>query len=173
MVLFHRLIISPFDNVFCVLSFHFNLISISKLTCSSNCFLVFHFFLIQDLTSRKMIGKGEECNGLYFVLSDATICNSTLSISWVDVYHRQLGHLSSKNLNLLSYLVFRINVSAIDYCNIFPLAKQSRLPFSHNSIYTHAIFEIIHCNIWGHHHMESIFCAQYFLAIIDDYSCRT
>lgn len=57
--------LSPFltlHDVLCAPSFHFNLISVSKLTYSLNCSLTFHFIscLVQDLTSRKMIGKGKE-----------------------------------------------------------------------------------------------------------------
>lgn len=118
-----------------------------------------------------MIGKREERNGLYcFAPNNASICNSAVSISSADVWHRRLGHLSSKTQNLLSSSVPGIYVSDFNHCNICPLAKQTRLPFP---ISTHAIFEIIHCDILGPHHTESISGARYFLTIVDDYSRAT
>lgn len=117
-----------------------------------------------------MIGKGEERNGLYcFVPSNASLCNSAVSISSTDVWHRRLGHLSSKTQNLLLSSVPGIYVSDFNHCNICHLLSKHALPFPHSSIGTHAIFEIIHCDILGSHHTESISGARYFLTIVDDY----
>ncbi|KAF8397472.1 hypothetical protein HHK36_016389 [Tetracentron sinense] len=48
-------------NVLCVPNFHFNLLSISKLTQTLNCAAIFFptFCVFQDLASRKLIGAGE------------------------------------------------------------------------------------------------------------------
>lgn len=57
------------DNVLCVPSFSFNLLSISKVTQKQPYFLVFlsQFCFIQDLLSWKMIRLGEVHNGLYLL----------------------------------------------------------------------------------------------------------
>lgn len=55
------------DNVFCVPSFSFNLISIGKLTHHLRCCCIFlsHFYFIQDLLQWKTIGLGRKLGGLY------------------------------------------------------------------------------------------------------------
>ena len=57
------------DNVLCVPSFSFNLLSISKLTQKMPYCLVFlsQFCFIQDLSSWKTIGLGEVHHGLYLL----------------------------------------------------------------------------------------------------------
>ena len=55
------------DNVFHVPAFNVNLMSISKLTQSLRCSVIFFpdFCVFQDLATRKMIGLGKEIGGLY------------------------------------------------------------------------------------------------------------
>ena len=57
------------DNVLCVSSFSFNILSISKLTQKLSYCLVFlsQFCFIQDLLSWRTIGLGEVHNGLYLL----------------------------------------------------------------------------------------------------------
>ena len=56
-------------DVFCVPSFGFNLISVSKFTKNLFCCLIFlgHCYFIQDLAQWSMIGQGRESNGLYLL----------------------------------------------------------------------------------------------------------
>ena len=55
-------------NVLCVPSFHFNLISVSKLVQSSLClFFLSNYCFIQAFTPWRMIGPGKICNGFYFL----------------------------------------------------------------------------------------------------------
>lgn len=55
------------DNALLVPHFSFNLLSISKLTEDLNCAAIFFpsFCVFQDLSTKKLIGKGEVRNGLY------------------------------------------------------------------------------------------------------------
>ena len=57
------------ENVLCVPSFTFNLISVSQLTKTLSCCLVFlsNICFIQDLTCRRMIGVGELHDNLYLL----------------------------------------------------------------------------------------------------------
>ena len=54
------------ENVPCIPSFSFNLVSISKLTQSPSCYCIFlsHYCFIQDLLPWKMIGLGKKQGGL-------------------------------------------------------------------------------------------------------------
>ena len=55
------------ENVLCIPSFSFNLVSISKLTQSPSCCCIFpsHYYFIQDLQPQRMIGLGRKQGGLY------------------------------------------------------------------------------------------------------------
>jgi hypothetical protein len=53
---------------------------------------------------------------------------------------------------------------------IYPLAKQTRLPFSSSSITTISPFDLIHVDIWGGYKVPSILGAKYFLTIVDDHT---
>ena len=70
------------ENVLCVPSFSFNLISVSKLTKSLSCCLVFlsNFCFIQDLSCWKKIGVGKLHNNLY-LLQASTNCKSISRVS--------------------------------------------------------------------------------------------
>ena len=61
------------ENVFCIPSFSFNLVSISKLTQNPSCcyILLSHYCFIQDLQLWRMTGLGKKQRGLY------TLQNST------------------------------------------------------------------------------------------------
>ena len=53
-------------------------------------------------------------------------------------------------------------------CTICPLTKQSKLDFvSHNNLAT-LPFDLIHCDIWGPHHIPFYSRHQYFLTLVDD-----
>ena len=114
------------ENVLCVPSFNFNLISVSKLTKTLSCCLVFLSTLcfIQDLTCWKTIGVGELHDNLY-LLNTASTCKSvpaasstiesifqsfvnsvsnSLSIPSVTkpyLWHMRLGHASDNKLHAL------------------------------------------------------------------------
>lgn len=55
------------DNVLFIPQYHFNLVSISAITCSHHCFVTFHSdsYVIQDHIPAKMIGMGRRHGNLY------------------------------------------------------------------------------------------------------------
>jgi len=58
-------------------------------------------------------------------------------------------------------------------CEICPLAKQTRLPFTSSSIKIVAPFKLIHCDIWGLHKIPIHAGARYFLIVVDDFTLFT
>lgn len=58
-------------------------------------------------------------------------------------------------------------------CDIFPLARQTRLPFPSSHIKTKGIFELIRVDTWGPYKSPTYNIYKYFLTIIDDYSRAT
>ena len=130
------------DNVLCIPSFSFNLISISKLTQHPSCCCIFlsQYCFIQDLQHWKMIGLGRNQGGLYTLQSSlpdslpscvsnalsklspsfptvtatVTALNScdVNSVDTTSLWHCRLGHPSAKIFDLLQSVVPTI-ISAI------------------------------------------------------------
>lgn len=142
------------NNVLCVPSFQFNLISVGKLIHDANCLvtLLSNSCLIQDQSSKKMIGAGKLHGDLFLFQSPSVIhlkCLQVLSSS--NLWHQRLGHPSHKRLKLISNYVSDLKFSVQnEVCEVCPLAKQTRLPFPlSNKNSFQPLFETIHCGIWG------------------------
>ena len=60
------------DDVLKVPQFQVNLLSVSKLTWTLQCIVMFFsdFCVVQDATMRKTIGPGKQHNGLYYLVQD-------------------------------------------------------------------------------------------------------
>ncbi|CAL8991331.1 unnamed protein product [Prunus brigantina] len=168
------------EDVLCVPGFRVNLMSVSKLTRHLHCLISFFptFCIMQDLTTKKMIGLGKEHDGLYYLVpvTEDLLCERGPRIaapalsSTSDLWHKRLGHLSTGPMRVLSQTVPSISFNFHSQCDVCPLAKQTRLPFSLSSISTNKPFELIHCDIWGPHRLPTSSGARYFLTIVDDYS---
>ena len=171
-------------NVLCVPTFKVDLISVSRLTRGLNCSITFspYWCILQDLTTRKMIGLDKQRDGLYYLTTHVMnnsvntfssptkqpTCN--LTISSIDLWHHRLGHTSSPCLSFIAKNFLNFSVRSNNACHVCPLAKQSRFPFSPNTISSINPFEIIHCDIWGRYRHPSLTSAHYFLTIVDDFT---
>lgn len=91
-------------DVLFVPQFNCNLLSISALI--KNTYLIVSFFenhfIIQDPTTKKMIGKGERLQDLYILQMNTKIKNTITPVSVnsisVQIWHNRLGHLSFQRL---------------------------------------------------------------------------
>jgi hypothetical protein len=170
-------------NVLCVPAFSFNLISITKLTDSMPCCVLFfsQFCFIQDLISWKRIGLAKRKHGLYILqVTDSQPAlpipctallsvKSTANIAEFNVWHHRLGHPSTSRLNLLSHVISGLNIhSASPHCNVCNLSKMRRLPFPTSVHISLLPFDLIHCDIWGPFHVPTVNNQRYFLTIVDD-----
>ena len=132
------------ENVLYVPTFNFNLISVSKLTKSLSCCLVFlsHYYFIQDLTCWKMTGVGKLHHNLY-LLQSSSICDSvsdvsstlqSVSNSFVNfvstvsksyLWHLRLGHVSDDKLQALHHCLRNVPfLHSNKDCIVCPIAKQ-------------------------------------------------
>ena len=87
------------NNVLCVPSFQFNLISVGKLIHDANCLVTFlsNSCLIQDQSSKKMIGAGKLHGGLFLFQSPSVTHPKCLQVvSSSNLWHQRLGHPSHK-----------------------------------------------------------------------------
>ena len=91
----HPLPSLPLTSVLYTLECPFNLISISKITCTLNCSIIFFdkFVTLQDRSTGKTIDIGRESQGLYHLTSQSSpaVCLSTDAPLLI---HSRLGHLS-------------------------------------------------------------------------------
>jgi len=72
--------------------------------------------------------------------------------------------------NLLNKTDPSVTISNNSICEICPLAKQKRLPFSLSVNKSIEAFQLIHIDIWGPFSVTSYSGYQFFLTIVDDYS---
>lgn len=89
------------------------------------------------------------------------------------LWHQRLGHPSKEPCQLLSKIDSSSSFNSQHVCDVCPLAKQTRLPFSNSAIKTSHPSDLIHCDIWGPPRAPTHSGARYFLTIVDDYSCFT
>jgi len=120
--LFHSL---PIDNVLYVIGSPFNLLSISRLTCSLDCGFSFpkDYVCLQDRSSRHIIGTECESHGLYYLRTTAHVGTVMDSPS---LLHSQLGHPSLAKMQQLVRSLSRLSNLSCDSCH---LGKQSRNSF--------------------------------------------
>ena len=186
------------ENVLCIPSFSFNLVSISKLTQSPSCCCIFpsHYYFFQDLQPQRMIGLGRKQGGLYTLdlasivlpksvsdmlsklssfsfVNSVNSCNSTSIIDSTSLWRSRLGHPSFQRLAILQSLVLDvINCSSNKSfdCLICPISKQKRLPFQSSVHVSNSCFDLVHVDIWGPYSTPLLNGSKYFFTIVDDFS---
>ena len=99
----HPTLLITLTSVLSLPQFSFNLISMSKLTCTLNCSISFFpdYCLIHDLLTKRIIGRGRESGGLYTLdieVPKFVACSIVLTSFEL---HCRLDHLS---LSLLKKL---------------------------------------------------------------------
>lgn len=175
------------DNVLHIPNFKFNLLSISQVIKALQCLVVFFpdFCIFQDLFYRKVKAIGREHDGLYLLpsipaktiksdnrcslIARHSLVTSTTKTD-LSLWHKRLGHPSSKVLrNLVSTSIDDCS-SVVKNCCVCPCAKLVRLPFSHISIKTSTCFELLHLDVWDPYKVATYDGNKYFLTIIDDFS---
>lgn len=69
--------------------------------------------------------------------------------------------------------ISNIDSSKPHHCTICPLAKQLKPYFPIFVNKATAIFELVHCDLWGSFAAQDNHGAHFFLTIVDDFSCCT
>ena len=85
------------------------------------------------------------------------------SIPSLAIWHAQIGYTSSSQNMLMSNENFD--------CVSCQLGKQLVLPFNTSESISTDVFNLIHSDVWGPSSVSSIGGSQYFVVIVDDYSC--
>ncbi|CAL2277125.1 unnamed protein product [Prunus armeniaca] len=126
--------------------------------------------VLHDVDTKKTIGLGKHFDGLYYLTPTQNPHLATHVRRTSMLWHQRLGHPSSTPLHSLSKTIPEIMFHSEQICDVCPLAKQTRLPFTSSSIKTVAPFDLIHCDIWGPHNTRTHSGARYFLTIVDDFT---
>ena len=132
------------------------------------------FCVIQDRTSRILIGAGKQREGVYYYKRTSSSQANTMNARCL--WHKRLGHPSTE---VLSYFSFSLGIGCDsnnekeDVCEIRLRAKQTRNQFSISQSNAKDIFDLIHCDIWGPYKIPSLCGSHYFLSIVDDASRAT
>jgi len=132
---------------------------------------------VKDGTKTLMSGK--RCEKLYILQGKpevgqmyATERKSDDTVLW----HRRLGHMSQKNLDLLvrKGLLDRKKVSVMEMCEDCVYGKAKRVSFSVATHDTKDRLDYIHSDLWGAPSVPlSLGKCQYFISFIDDYTRKT
>uniref|UniRef100_A0A2N9F6B3 Integrase catalytic domain-containing protein n=1 Tax=Fagus sylvatica TaxID=28930 RepID=A0A2N9F6B3_FAGSY len=122
--------------------------------------------LTDDLQQWKMIAF----NKALYSLSSVKVHTDSFH-----TWHCRLGHPSRSRMSSLSHVMPTVSQdnSADFVCNICPLAKQKRLPFSNNNNLSSCPFDLVHVDIWGPYHVSTVEGYKYFLTLVDDCSRTT
>ncbi|WVZ25460.1 hypothetical protein V8G54_004004 [Vigna mungo] len=161
-------------NVLFVPKLSCNLISVSQLSDESNCTIQFtnKLCVLQDRTSRMLIGAGKRKDGLYYLYGVQKIqIHMVDGMNQVDLWHKRLGHPSFKITQSIP-TVSKIKVQGLvnKNCDVCFRAKQSREKFPASNHKAGEIFDLIHCDLWGPYRNPSSCGAYYFMIVVDDYS---
>lgn len=162
------------SNCLYVPSLSHKLLSISHVTKELNCVVLMHptFCILQDIRTGKIIGRGTERQGLYYVdevvTQQGTVMlahGSTDREAWL--WHRRLGHPSTGYLHRLFPKLFPTN--KVLNCETCVLAKSHRHTFKSNDTKVDFPFSLIHSDVWGPAKVggggQNF---RYFLLFIDD-----
>ena len=148
--------------------FSFNLIFVSKLNRILNCSISFfpNYCLIQDLSMRRVIGRGHESRGLYILetkVSTPVACSGVVTLFEL---HCCLGHHS---LFLLKKLYPQFSsLSSLNYESC-QYVKHHRVHLSSRvNKRASAPFELVHFNVRGPYLVLSLTGFRYFVTFVDD-----
>ena len=151
------------------------LISLARLLREKSCFALFtdKFCVIQDRTSKMLIGAGEERDGVYHFRGVVSASANNVKKSTRTLWHERLGHPSTKILSSFLSTLDDFEHHSSDssgFCEVCIQAKQTRSVFPESTNKADACFSLIHCDVWGPYNLASTCGAHYFLTIVDDHS---
>lgn len=145
----------------------------TQLSDESNCIMQFtnKLCVIQDRTTRKVIGLGERQDGLYYFLGVPMVYALAVAANFsFELWHQRMGHPSAKVMQFLPVGSFSSVKFKNKTCDVCPRAKQHRSSFPISMSKASRVFELVHVDLWGPYRIPSSCGARYFLSIVDDFS---
>lgn len=143
-------------NVLYVPEFHFNLLSVSRLTLTTSYCLMYSGdnCLIEDQFSMILIGYAKLKAGLFILqptnyfpaLPSLVNTYAVSTVKGFDLWHFCLGHASVERIQKIHQLDSNVSSSSFAY-DLCPMAKQKRLPFSEHVKNSISAFDLIHVDL--------------------------
>lgn len=166
------------ENVLFIPSFKYYLISIRSLLAQYLFSMEFTTtsYSIQDPSHARKIGTASKIDKLYVLQSEnnsvqfSISCNK-ISLDDTTIWHYRLGHPLYQKIHDMKHVMQNISSSSShshSHCDVCPLAKQNRLPFSSHITFASKPFDLIHIDIWGSYHVPTHKGYKFFLTIVDD-----
>ncbi|KAF7810456.1 retrovirus-related Pol polyprotein from transposon TNT 1-94 [Senna tora] len=170
-------------NVFYVLEFNYNLISVNKLAIDSGLICLFNAnkCVVQDPLNKEIVAVGVTEKNLYFLNKKDFVTQENKHVLGLKsdeqnnkhldkslLWHERLGHPSNTVLSKLYFLQDTINTNSV--CDVCHEAKQTRLFFPLSDTHAETCFDLLHMDIWGPYKNASLSGAKFMLTIIDDCS---
>lgn len=177
--------LSPSLSIYDVLlvpSLNCNLLSVSQLTKSHNCVVLFFltYCIFQNIHTKERIGSGKQSGDLYYleggfqqsnlgvqahVTSESTLKTDKEKI-WM--WHKRLGHPSFSYLKRLFPSLFHgCNLSDF-ICETCVMAKSHRTVFYPSNNKVDAPFSLVHSDVWGSAPLSTPNGMKWFVAFVDD-----
>ncbi|XP_071695902.1 uncharacterized protein [Rutidosis leptorrhynchoides] len=123
-----------------------------------------------DIRTGEIIGRGTECDGLYYVDEVTQDSNVLLAHGTPDrqawLWHRRLGHPSSSYLSILFPNLFSSNKTL--KCETCIQAKSHQNSYKTSNTKTERPFALVHSDVWGPARVNGGHNFRYFLLFIDD-----
>ena len=142
----------------------------SKLTCTLNCSISFFldYCLIQDLSTKRIIGKGREPGGFYILdtkVPKSVVCSG---VATPFELHCRLGH---PFVSLLKKLYPQFSSLSSLNCESYQYVKLHHVHLSPKvNKRASAPFELVHYDVWGPCPVMSPTGFKYVVTFIDDFS---
>ncbi|GKU95409.1 hypothetical protein SLEP1_g8773 [Rubroshorea leprosula] len=153
-----------------------NLLFVSKFTDENPC--VFEFssngFVIKDQVTQAVVAKGIRKGQLYALEEEEKHALAAISNKATDsIWHQRLGH---PNSNVLEALVMKNDIVVSKWtkpshlCSSCQMGKSCKLPFNKNNERAVALFQKVHCDLWGPSPVQSTNHFVYYVIFVDDFS---
>ena len=145
----HLIPLITLTSVMSLPQFSFNLISVNKLTHSLNYSISFFLdhCLIQDLSTKQIIGRGRESGSLYILETEVSKSITCFRVGTPFNLHCRMGHPSLPLLKKL-YPQFS-SLSSLNYesCQYVKPHLVHLSPRVNKRVFTP--FELVHSDVWG------------------------
>lgn len=156
-----------------------NLISIGALD-SGGCKIVTWNGVKKVIRGSLVVMKGIRQGNLYALLGTTVTENASVGTGGsggdpcecTRLWHRRLGHMSEKGLDLLSKkcLLKNLKKPCMDFCEHCVYGKAHRVQFRSSKHRSRGILDYVHTDVWGPASVTSKGGSRYFVTFVDDYS---
>ena len=159
-------------NCLLIPSLSHKLLSITQLIKELNCTVLMTSTacIVQDTRTGKILGRGTERGGLYYVDEEThkghTLLTHGSNEQQMWMWHRRLGHPSLGYLKRLFPLFNNSNQTL--NCEACVLAKSHKQSYFPSMSRSNKPFDLIHSDVWGPAPIFHTHGLSYFITFVDD-----